>query len=201
MTNHARLFSKKSGITLIEILIVVTLIAVLMAAIGFYFQGVMPKARDGQRKADLRKIATALESFRSDWGGYPVGMYMNLSGGNMQGSGCGTGTVLEPYLPEVPCDPEGGPYYYDNPVVNPTFPSQRDPNIRVKREYRILTHLVNTADPLINETCSSDPADGPTHCGGRVWQPGNTSSSIFVGNNPDRINLNFGLAGGTTVDK
>lgn len=199
MTNHARLFSKKSGITLIEILIVVTLIAVLMAAIGFYFQGVMPKARDGQRKADLRKIATALESFRSDWGGYPTGMY--LSGTIMRGSGCGPGTVLAPYLPEVPCDPEGGPYYYDpEPLDSSFYSSRRDPNIRVARQYRLLTHLVNEADPLIKETCDSG-SDLPTHCGGEVLVVGNNAGNLYVGNNANQINLNFGLAGGRTVDK
>lgn len=93
---------KFRGFTLIEILITIGVMAVLsagvMTAIG---PGPKQAARDGQRRADLAYIASALEIYRSDNRGYPA---------------CSSGTSCVPfaitnYLNPVPTDPTTGRNY------------------------------------------------------------------------------------------
>ncbi len=61
----------RSGFTLIELLIAVAIIGVLASVLFANFIGVRQRARDSQRKSDLRQIQAALEFYRSDQGSYP----------------------------------------------------------------------------------------------------------------------------------
>ncbi len=103
------------GFTLIELLIVIAIIGVLATLLMVNFIGVRQRARDAQRKSDIRQIQAALEIYRSDNGQYPT------SGTNYP-AGCGvslsSGTTV--YMQTIPCDPNGnvasnyngGAYYY-----------------------------------------------------------------------------------------
>ena len=64
-------FLNKKGFTLIELLIVISIVGVLSALLMVNFVGVRQRARDAQRKTDMRQIQAALEMFRSDEGSYP----------------------------------------------------------------------------------------------------------------------------------
>ncbi|EKE00454.1 MAG: fimbrial protein pilin [uncultured bacterium] len=67
-------FSKsKSGFTLIEMLVVVSVIAILsgVVAVVLNSSGSQGKARDAQRVADIKRIQTALELYFSDYREYP----------------------------------------------------------------------------------------------------------------------------------
>ncbi len=100
-------YAKRPAFTLIEVLIVVAILIVLMAALMVTVIPSLSKGRDGRRKADLHKIATALEEYYNDKGMYPD----HMSAGNV--SDCGEGTVLSEYLKDVPCDPiTKRPYAY-----------------------------------------------------------------------------------------
>lgn len=60
------------GFTLIELMVVVSIIAVL-AVIGLtVFTGLQRSARDAKRKADIEAIATALEIYKDQHGTYSV---------------------------------------------------------------------------------------------------------------------------------
>lgn len=64
---------KKNGFSLIELLVVVTILAILFTIGIAAFRNVSANARDAKRKADVDAIAKALESqFNSDTGQYPV---------------------------------------------------------------------------------------------------------------------------------
>ena len=63
----------RSGFTLIELLIVIAIIGSLAAMIVINFASQANKARDAERKSDLRQYQTALESYANRSGGlYPV---------------------------------------------------------------------------------------------------------------------------------
>lgn len=85
------------GFTLIELLVVIAIIGILTAFLVANFIGVKQRARDAQRKSDLRNIQAALEIYRSDNGSYPDPFPSSC------GSAWQQGTTV--YMQTVPCDP------------------------------------------------------------------------------------------------
>ena len=63
--------NKKRGFTLIEMLIVIVIIGILMAALIPRLTGARGRANDVARKADLAQIASALVSYQIDRGAFP----------------------------------------------------------------------------------------------------------------------------------
>lgn len=94
----------KQAFTLVEILVVVTIIG-MIAGIGVLSYGQISKqSRDGRRKSDLENIRSALEMYRSGTDiGYPI---MSI--------GCGQTDPIGVYLPKTPQDPKcpDKKYYY-----------------------------------------------------------------------------------------
>ncbi|MDD4937698.1 MAG: type II secretion system protein [Candidatus Shapirobacteria bacterium] len=81
------------GFTLFELLVTISIIAVLTAVAVVSFGGVNKKARDSRRMADLEKIRIALEAVKQVGSSYPTT-------GNAQ-------AVLVPtYLQQWPTDPK-----------------------------------------------------------------------------------------------
>lgn len=112
----------KKGFTLIEILITVTIIAILTAIGIVSYNSVNKRARDAKRKSDLEQIRSALEIFRNDFGSYP-GTAEGFIALTSLDPGDGTGPLVPDYLPGLPMDPKSTtsvpiPYYYD-PVGYP----------------------------------------------------------------------------------
>ena len=60
----------KKGFTLIELLVVISLIGVLATLVIANMNSARERARDAQRKSDLRNIQTALRLYYNDNGGY-----------------------------------------------------------------------------------------------------------------------------------
>ena len=94
-----------AGFTLIELLVSISIIAILTTLLTANFIGARQRGRDGQRKANLFQIQSALELYRTDNGIYP---YPSLA----QSPGCGDGVSLEStggtvYMQTIPCDPQG----------------------------------------------------------------------------------------------
>ena len=93
---------KKDGFTLIELIVSVTIIAVLTVVGVISYTGASQKARDGRRIADLEKIRIALELYRQDVGAYPASL-----------------SLLETkYIQKVPTGPKGE--IYSNGYSNST---------------------------------------------------------------------------------
>lgn len=105
--------------TLIELLIVITIIGILAVALVPRIAGAPAKARDAARKADLQQIATGLEFYNDDHGNYP-----DTSACIDPSAASGVGYDLAAVMTTVPVDPSensstivnsttcSGQYYY-----------------------------------------------------------------------------------------
>jgi prepilin-type N-terminal cleavage/methylation domain-containing protein len=64
-------YSQK-GFTIVELLIVIVVIGILAALVLNTFSGVQRRARDTERQTDINSVATQLEVYYNDNGGYPI---------------------------------------------------------------------------------------------------------------------------------
>ncbi len=124
-----------SGVTLVELLVVVTILAFLMTIIVWYFRNQIFKGNDAKRKGDIHKIQVAAEEYEKDNNCYPLPQLMV----------CDPGTGLKPYMSKIPCDPiTDASYYYEH--EDSSCPSW----------YRIYTNLDNLSDTAIVGECGPD---------------------------------------------
>lgn len=75
-TNHKH----KEGFSLIELIVVMTIIALLGSVAAVSFSGSNKKARDSRRMADLEKLRTGLEMARQISGTYPDSLQALVEG-------------------------------------------------------------------------------------------------------------------------
>jgi Tfp pilus assembly protein PilE len=91
-------YKNKTGFSLIELIVVMTIIMVITVVGIVSYSGMNIKARDGRRMSDLEKIRIALEIYRQQMGGYLVGNDL---------------ADLKPgYMQEIPVDPKSDRQYY-----------------------------------------------------------------------------------------
>ncbi|MCL4382998.1 type II secretion system GspH family protein [Patescibacteria group bacterium] len=106
---------KNRGFTLIELLIVLVIISITIGILVITnIQTQMQKSRDLQRKADLTKIKTALEMYKTDNNTYPVaGSWRGACGDNggsydLSGPNGYIPNLSPQYIEELPKDPRSG---------------------------------------------------------------------------------------------
>lgn len=100
-----KILKLKKGFTLIELLIVIAIIGVLATLLMVNFVGVRQRARDAQRKSDLKQMQSALEMYRADNGTYPGTLPACNSVFSLNGT---------TYMQKIPCDPLGGSYSFSS---------------------------------------------------------------------------------------
>jgi len=96
-------FLTKKSFTLIEILVVATIIALLASGGTVVYTQLNRAGRDAKRKADLEQIRAALEMYRSNNNQYYSGGFNN---------NCQNVNWLGSYLSSLPNDPKSPSYYY-----------------------------------------------------------------------------------------
>lgn len=98
---------RNRAFTLIELLIVITIIGILAVALVPRITGSTGKARDTQRKTDLQQIATALALYSDDNGGsYPWGT--TYTQGCIASQSWSTSATFTAYMTsKTPNDPSG----------------------------------------------------------------------------------------------
>lgn len=70
----------KKGFTLVELLVVVSIIGILTTLVVANLNSARERARDANRKSDLRNIQTALRLYYNDIGNYPTSSSGNIVG-------------------------------------------------------------------------------------------------------------------------
>ncbi len=90
--------NKGKGFTLIELLIVMAIIGILSTFLLVNFVGIRQRARDTERKSNLRQVQSALELYRADLGSYPTSL--PSCGSELTG-----GSPPTTYMRRIPCDP------------------------------------------------------------------------------------------------
>lgn len=125
-------FIAEAGFTLVELLIVLTILAILATIAIAFLKGQIFKGNDARRKGDLDRIKIAVEEYEKDHNCYPLSTIMT----------CDPGAGLTPYLNKIPCDPiNNASYYYE--YEDSVCP----------RWFRIYTKLDYTADPMAMAWC------------------------------------------------
>jgi general secretion pathway protein G len=103
----------QQGFTLLEIMVVVVIIGLLVAAVAPNFMGQIDKAAVNRARTDLRSIETALNLYRLDNFRYPS------TAEGLQALVTNPGEASAPnwkqQLPRIPVDPWDQPYLYASP--------------------------------------------------------------------------------------
>lgn len=128
--------STSRGVSLIELLIVLSILALLLVLWYVLSQTQLSRSRDAQRKADLDRISIAFEDYFNDTNCYPDPDILLE---------CGS-TAFQPYLDRIPCDPiSGEPYVYVPLEENQC------------KGYRVYAALEDKNDPIINQLGCAQP--------------------------------------------
>lgn len=142
---------RKGAFTLIELLIVITIIGILAVALIPRLTGGPARARDAQRKGDLQQVATALEFYAQDNGG----LYPDSSGAWT----CVSDLSLSSYLTTIPKDPSN-PAGATVPGACTNGYSYRSLNSRTG--YLLLADLENNEDRAASGIYLEDSVTGAT---------------------------------------
>lgn len=128
------ILNSKRGFTLIELLVVISIIGILTTLVAANLNSARSRARDAERKSDIRNMATALRLYFNDWNQYPPN---TCGGGGI--CGCGSGGTTQPtslcawgtpwtngsvatYMSKLPVDPlSAQTYFYKR---DPTYPDK-----------------------------------------------------------------------------
>ena len=103
--------SRRRGMTLIEIMVVMTIMALMMAGVAVAIIPRLDEARVDTARTDMHTIQTALDMYYAKKGRYPD-------------TNAGLGVLAEgQFLKEVPVDPWGNQYSYMNEGGKPVIVS------------------------------------------------------------------------------
>lgn len=151
ITRNYNIEIHKKGMTLIELMVVVSIIVILILVIVAYLRTQMFKSNDARRKADMKRISIAVEEYEKDKNCYPLPSLVV----------CNPGTGLLPYSDKIPCDPvTKASYMYEHQdAVCPTW-------------YRLYSSLENNTD------VDYEPAIGPNGAYSYVYSSPNAPAVV-----------------------
>lgn len=141
----------EKGFTLVELLVVISIISILVTIGIGGFRSSQTRSRDVQRKSDLKQISNSLELYYSDYGKYPDSVPW--------GAEFTDGKTV--YFKVIPTDPTSAQSYF-----------YRVPDAPANQMYQLFAHLENTEDPdCLGGNCSTPPV---------VYSCGNKSCNFAI---------------------
>ncbi len=102
--------TRRGAFTLVEMLLVITIIGILAALVVPKMMGRSEQAREAAARADLAAIKTALDTYEIDNGSYPKSLQDLIEAPRNARAWKG------PYVDRLPQDPWGNPYVYSQPA-------------------------------------------------------------------------------------
>ncbi|MBI5019120.1 prepilin-type N-terminal cleavage/methylation domain-containing protein [Candidatus Gottesmanbacteria bacterium] len=102
-----------SGFSLVELLVTVSIIAILIAIGIASYATINKQSRDAKRKSDMEQVRAALEMYRTDNGFYPsVGSGSWTAASSATDALAGLTPILVPtYMGAIPTDPKSSQSY------------------------------------------------------------------------------------------
>ncbi len=88
----------RKGFTYLELMISISIIAILASAALYMYTNAQSDSRDSRRKSDLAQIQLALEAYKADYNTYPESSL--------------TGLTYYNYIEKIPTDPGSFSYSY-----------------------------------------------------------------------------------------
>ncbi len=170
LNNMNKRYKNSFGFTLVELLVVISIISVLVSIVAVSFRSSQAKGRDTERKNDLKQMANALELYYSDYGKYPDASAGQIVG--CSGAACpwGSGTFTDGktvYFKVVPKDPSTGFNFFYRIVDSPT-----------NQKFQLFARLENTQDQnCLGGDCANPPVTyscGTYTCNFAITSPNTT---------------------------
>jgi general secretion pathway protein G len=111
--------SRQAGFTLLEILVVLTIIALVAAFVGPRLMAQLDRSKVTAAKVQIRSLTSSLETMRLDLGRYPtdregLALLVEAPAAATEDGALWQGPYLET---DVPQDPWGRPYVYRAPAT------------------------------------------------------------------------------------
>ena len=167
--NFIKVIQRKArGFTLVELLVVITIIGIL-SSIGLgTFTSSQMKSRDARRKTQLKQLTDAFEAYYNDNGEYPA----SDGDGNLDGLTWGSSSFEDDggavYMVKLPQDPTVGLTYRYEPITE---------NNRLTK-FQLYSRLENTNDGGVAKDADLNPQvfDG-LDCGTKECNYGVSSSN------------------------
>ncbi len=95
-----KIASNSNGFTLLELLVVISVIGILIAIMSVSFSTVQKKSRDARRKEDIKKMQDGFEQYYAKIGSYAADENTMAADTDIFPAG------------SLPTDPKGGPTYF-----------------------------------------------------------------------------------------
>jgi len=109
--------SAARGFTLIELVVVITVIVILMALLFPAFKGVQDQAKRTQAKNDLTQVVTAVNAFYTEYGQYPYPASVANTGADAQDFFAGDDDNNNKLFDVLRADPNNGTAVTYNPKL------------------------------------------------------------------------------------